>query len=161
VRAAGEHADLRDSEVVEFPKPQRRNPFAGSHLQAVAESDRNDEIRTELSLVQGKTATRKNFRGHASSLAALVDAMLIDALGQSRKSATTASDALVSGLVAELRHGNRAAIAEFKRAIARDSELADANIAMARVLLEQGRWKQAFERVDPLMSQASLSEHQR
>jgi DNA-binding winged helix-turn-helix (wHTH) protein len=161
VRAAVEHAYLRDSEVVEFQKPQRRNPFAGPHLQVLVKSERHDEIRAELSIVQGQTAIRKNFRGHASGLAAVVDAMLVSALGQPKKSATTASDALVSGLVAELRHDNRAAIAEFERAIARDSGLADAKIAMARVFLEQGRWRQAFELVDRLMSQASLSAHQR
>ncbi len=161
LRVAVEHAYLRDSEVVVFQKPQRRNPFAGPHLQVRIQSGRGGQLQAELSISQGSTVIRKRFRGPAGGLAAAVETLLMDVLDTPVRRPTPASDALVSGLVAELRFDNPAALAEFGRAIARDPGMADAKIAMARVYLEQGRWKQSLSLTDGLIADPALNPHQR
>jgi DNA-binding winged helix-turn-helix (wHTH) protein/tetratricopeptide (TPR) repeat protein len=161
IRVAVEHAYLRDSEVVVFQKPQRRNPFAGPHLQVRVQSEGAGQLEAELSISQRSTAIHRRFRGPAGGLTAAVDKMLMDVLVEPAKRPTPASDALVSGLVAELRFDNSTALAEFERAIARDPDMAEAKIATARVYLEQGRWKQALTLTDRVIADPALSAYQR
>ncbi|MEQ1511783.1 MAG: winged helix-turn-helix domain-containing protein [Lysobacteraceae bacterium] len=161
LRVAVEHAYLRDSEVVVFQKLQRRNPFAGPHLQVWIKSERAGQLEAEISLAQGRTTIRKRFHGPAGGLAATLETLLTRALTKSVKRPTPASDAFVSGLVAELQFDNPTALAEFGRAIARDPGMPDAKIAMARVYLEQGRWKDALNLTDGLTADPALKPHQR
>jgi DNA-binding winged helix-turn-helix (wHTH) protein/tetratricopeptide (TPR) repeat protein len=161
IRVAVEHAYLRDSDVVVFQKPQRRNPFAGPHLQVRIQAERAGQLEADLSISQGRMATRKRYRGPAGGLAAAVETMLMDVLTTPVKRPTPASDALVSGLVAELQFDTPGALAEFGRAIARDPGMAEAKIATARVYLGQGRWKQALNLTDRLSADPALNPHQR
>ncbi len=160
LHAVVEHAYLRDAQVVVFEKPQRKNPFSGPHLQVMIAPEQNGEVQASLSINQGQLAIRQHFRGPASELSTAIEKMIMNALGLPSKPPTPASDALISGLVDELRFDNQSALAEFDRAIARDSGMLDAKIAMARVLFAQGRSRDALGFVDQLVGNRTMTEMQ-
>jgi DNA-binding winged helix-turn-helix (wHTH) protein len=156
-----ENIYLHGSRVVLFEKAQTRNPFAGPHLQIEVTQTTKTEVEAELTLAQGDTVVRENFRGPAQALAETVQALLTRTFGATTRRPTRAIDALVSGWAAEQRFDHPRAIEEFRRAVARDPALNDARIALASALLEQGQGNEAQTLVDSLLTEPRLDAQQR
>ena len=161
LRTVVEQAYLRETSVFSFEKPQRRNPFAGPHLQIDLQPQRGGNLVAEMSMTQGRVVAKQTFRGPPNQLASAVRAWLLRALPPASVKPTPAGDAFVSGLMAENRFDNQAAITEYRKAIARDPRMVDAKIALAHLHLRQGRWRTALDLIDEIDGNAELMASQR
>ncbi len=161
LRSVIENIYLHGGRVVLFQKAQTRNPFAGPHLQVQVIHATSAEIEAELSLVQGRAAVREHYRGPATGLAPVVQALLTRTFGKAGRQLTPAMDVLVSGWAAEQRFDHLQAIEDFRRAVARDPAANDAKLALASALLEQGQGKAAQAFVDQLLAGPPLDAGQR
>jgi DNA-binding winged helix-turn-helix (wHTH) protein len=161
LRTVVEEAYLRDTSVLLFEKPQRRNPFAGPHLQLDLQSQASGGIVADMSITQGSLVAKQTFRGSPNQLASAVRIWMLGVLPPASKKPTPASDAFVSGLMAENRFDNQTAIGEYRKAIARDPRMIDAKIALAQVHLRQGRWRTALDFIDEIDGDAELMASQR
>lgn len=139
LRDAIEQAHLRDVEVVVFQGPQSRNPFRGPHLQVRIVQADPGVLEAELSLAQGDADVRERYRGPAEGLSAALRALLARHLPVASRAPGAATDAYVAGRLAEARFDRATALLEFRRALALDAGMADARIALAGLLFEQGR----------------------
>jgi DNA-binding winged helix-turn-helix (wHTH) protein/tetratricopeptide (TPR) repeat protein len=161
LRVAVEQAYLRDGDVVYFEGRQQRNPFAGPHLQVEMRQVHADGIVAELSLNQNGRTVRETFRGPPHRLAQAVEDLLGRTLQASSRRPAAASDALVSGLAADLRFDYSRALMEYRRAIAKDPQLAEARIAMAWRLSDLGRSRESLDIADRLRAGKAMSGRQR
>jgi DNA-binding winged helix-turn-helix (wHTH) protein/tetratricopeptide (TPR) repeat protein len=150
LRDAIEQAHLRDVEVVVFQRAQSHNPFRGPHLQVrIVQADPR-ALEAELSLVQGDADVRERYRGPAEGLPAALRALLARHLPVPTRAPGAATDAYVAGRLAEARFDRATALLEFRRALALDTGMADARIALAGLLFEQGRADEARDAVRAL-----------
>jgi DNA-binding winged helix-turn-helix (wHTH) protein/tetratricopeptide (TPR) repeat protein len=150
LRDAIEQAHLRDVEVVVFQRAQSHNPFRGPHLQVrIVQADPR-ALEAELSLVQGDADVRERYRGPAEGLPAALRALLARHLPVPTRAPGAATDAYVAGRLAEARFDRATALLEFRRALALDTGMADARIALAGLLFEQGRADEARDAVRSL-----------
>lgn len=145
LRDAIEQAHLRDVEVVVFQGAQTRNPFRGPHLQVRIVRAAPSALEAELTLAQGDTTLRQRYRGPAEGLAAAMRALLSRQLPVPMRAQGAATDAYVAGRLAEARFDRATAVLEFRRALALDAGMADARIALAGLLFEQGQADEARE----------------
>jgi len=143
LRDAIEQAHLRDVEVVVFQGPQSRNPFRGPHLQVRIVHGEPRALEAELSLAQGDTRLRERYRGPPEGLASALRALLSRHLPAPSRAQGAATDAYVAGRLAEARFDRATAALEFRRALALDAGMADARIALAGLLFEQGQADEA------------------
>ncbi len=161
LRTVVEQAYLRETTVFLFEKPQRRNPFAGPHLQIALLPQPGGNLVAQMSMKQGHIVAKQTFRGPPNQLANAVRMWLLRALPAASVKPTPAGDAFVSGLMAENRFDNQAAITEYRKAIARDPRMVDAKIALAHLDLRQGRWRAALDLIDEIDGDAELMASQR
>ena len=161
LRTIVEQAYLRDTSVLPFEKPQRRNPFAGPHLQLDVQPQPDGKLVAHMSMTQGRLISRQTFRGPPNELASAVRMWMQGLLPPASVKPTPAGDAFVSGLMAENRFDNQAAITEYRKAIARDPRLVDPKIALAQIHIRQGRWRTAIDLIDEIDSNAELMVSQR
>jgi DNA-binding winged helix-turn-helix (wHTH) protein/tetratricopeptide (TPR) repeat protein len=147
LRDAIEQAHLRDVEVVVFQRAQSHNPFRGPHLQVRIVRADPRALEAELSLAQGDADVRERYRGPAEGLPAALRALLARHLPVPTRAPGAATDAYVAGRLAEARFDRATALLEFRRALALDAGMADAHIALAGLLFEQGRADEAREAV--------------
>ncbi len=161
LRTAVEAAYSRSSDVVVFQEAQRRNPFAGAHLQVRVVPAGKGNIDADVSLSKAKVAIRERYRGPADGLSLTVKRLLDRSFGEPPSPAHQQPiDALVSGRVAELSFDNLGALAQYRRALARDPQSVQAKLATARVLHAQGRGRKALALLLTLGSDASLTSMQ-
>lgn len=144
LRTVVESAYLRGGAVIAFERPQRSNPFAGPHLQVEIAPGTGREVRAELSLRNGSNVVREHFRGPGNALAASVRDLLERSLASAKKTPTSAEDALISALTADLLFDHQRALLEYRRALARDSDNPTVMIPMAVALYDQGRGREAL-----------------
>ncbi len=161
LRDVFEYAHGHDTAPIVFQRAQTRNPFAGPHLQVEVTRASSAQIDAQLSLMQGDAVVRERFRGPAKRLAPAVRALLVRSLGATTHAPTPQSEAYVSGLVAESRFDQQAALVEYRRALARAPTMADARIAMARILFAQGRLGEASALAEALRADTALTKAQR
>jgi DNA-binding winged helix-turn-helix (wHTH) protein len=161
LRTALETAYLHGGMAVQFQKAQTRNPFAGPHLQVQVTGATKTDIEVELRLSQGKIIVRERFRGPANKLVPALQAMLVRTFGPPSMALSPAGDAFVSGRVAESRFDDQAALVEYRRALSRDPRMAEAKIAMAGILLAQGRAAEAQSQLSALAGDSTLTSAQR
>jgi DNA-binding winged helix-turn-helix (wHTH) protein len=157
LRAAVEQAYLRDSDVIYFEKPQRRNPFSGPHLQVELQSQNASHLVAALSLNQADSTVRETFRGPAHDLEKATARFIARTLQPPARERTEASDRYVSGRVAGLRFDYLGALTEYRRAIALDPEFSSAAIAMAALLIDMGREREALDLLVRLENKKSVS----
>lgn len=138
-----EQAHLRDVDVVVFQGLQSRNPFRGPHLQVRILQAGPRALEAELSLAQGDTTLRERYRGPPEGLTAVARALLSRHLPVPTRMPGAAIDAFVAGRLAEARFDRATAVLEFRRALALDAGMADARIALAGLLFEQGQADEA------------------
>lgn len=138
-----EQAHLRDVDVVVFQGLQSRNPFRGPHLQVRIIQAGPRALEAELSLAQGDTTLRERYRGPPEGLTAVARALLSRHLPVPTRMPGAAIDAYVAGRLAEARFDRATAVLEFRRALALDAGMADARIALAGLLFEQGQADEA------------------
>ena len=150
LRDAIEQAHLRDVEVVVFQHAQSHNPFRGPHLQVRIVQVDPRVLEAELSLAQGDADVRERYRGPAEGLSAALRALLARHLPVASRAPGAATDAYVAGRLAEARFDRATALLEFRRALALDAGMADARIALAGLLFEQGRADEARDAVRAL-----------
>lgn len=143
LRDAIEQAHLRDVEVVVFQRAQSHNPFRGPHLQVRIVRADPRALEAELSLAQGDADVRERYRGPAEGLPAALRALLARHLPVPTRAPGAATDAYVAGRLAEARFDRATALLEFRRALALDAGMAEARIALAGLLFEQGRADEA------------------
>lgn len=161
LRTAVETAYLHGGTAVHFEKAQTRNPFAGPHLQVRVIGAAKTDIEAELRIAQGKLVVRERFRGPANALEPALRAMLVRTFGPAPIALTPAGEAYVSGRVAEFRFDQQAALVEYRRALSRDPRMTEAKIAMAGILLAQGRAADAQSRLLNLIGDSTLTPSQR
>jgi DNA-binding winged helix-turn-helix (wHTH) protein len=161
LRTAMESAYLRDGTAIAFDRPQRRNPFAGPHLQVQVAPGAAREVVAELSLRHGADVTRRRFQGPGSALSGEVREMLDAALAPAAKKPTRAEDALISAMTADALFDHQRALVEYRRALARDPSSAAVIVAMAVALYDQGRGREALALVERLRPDAALNIAQR
>jgi DNA-binding winged helix-turn-helix (wHTH) protein len=161
LRTAVETAYLHGGTVVHFQKAQTRNPFAGPHLQVRLISAANTDIEAELRITQGEFAVRERFRGPANALEPALRAMLTRTFGPAPMALSQAGEAYISGRVAQFRFDDQAALVEYRRAISRDPRVTEAKIAMAGILLAQGRAADAQSQLLALEGDSTLTPSQR
>ncbi len=161
LRTAVETAYLHGGTTVHFQKPQTRNPFAGPHLQVRVINATKTDIEAELRITQGKRVVRERFRGPANTLEPALRAMLVRTFGPAPMTLSPAGDAFVSGRVAEFRFDDQAALLEYRRALSRDPRMKEARIAMAGILLAQGRAADAQSQLLALAGDSTLTPSQR
>jgi DNA-binding winged helix-turn-helix (wHTH) protein len=157
LRTAVEQAYLREAEVVYFERKQQRNPFAGPHLQVEVTLEKTGTVFAEFSLNDAGETVRGTFRGPVHGLAKAVEVQLEHSLQPPARKSTPASDALVSGLVAGLRFDYQSALVEYRRALARDPGLPEANLAMATLLFDLGRERESLEIAQRLIADERLT----
>jgi len=161
LRLVVEHTYLRDFDVVLFDDARKTKHFSSPHLQIVIHEVSHKSISAEISIDHAGKRLQKRYLGNANGVASAVEKMIEDGLGMPQARPTPAVDALISGLTAELTGDNQTALSELHRAIARDNDLVDAKIAMARVYAEQGRIKRALRLIDDMNDRDDLSRDDR
>lgn len=142
---AAEAAYLRDGKVLWFEAPQKRNPFAGPHLQVRVEAADAGGIAAEWFLEAPGQRWRGAYDGPAKDFNKTLKAFLDERLPAARRVASPATDLFLAGMVADLQRDRLAAINEYRRALARDPALVDARLAMGAALIELGRSREALE----------------
>jgi DNA-binding winged helix-turn-helix (wHTH) protein/tetratricopeptide (TPR) repeat protein len=156
-RKATEHAYLRGGEIMFFDRTQRASLFAGPHLQVEVIAQQQNNIVATLSLRQSGAVVRERYEGHADRLTQAVQKLLLRELAPVPVRPTPASDAFVSGLMAELNFDPQKALADYARALDRDPDMLDAKIATARVAFAQGRAHAGMALVDALRTGDDMS----
>jgi DNA-binding winged helix-turn-helix (wHTH) protein len=150
LRKTIEQAHLRDLETVVFQREQRENPFRGPHLQVEIERGDALNVEAELELVQGETRLRERYDGPPDGLPAALQTLLGRHLPARTRQPGPATDAYVSGRLAEMRFDRASAALEYRRALGLDARMSEARIALAGLLFEQGRIAEAREIAQPL-----------
>jgi tetratricopeptide (TPR) repeat protein len=150
LRKTIEQAHLRDLETVVFQRAQRENPFRGPHLQVEIERGDASNVEAELELVQGETRLRERYDGPPDGLPAALQTLLGRHLPARTREPGPATDAYVSGRLAEMRFDRASAALEYRRALGLDARMSEARIALAGLLFEQGRIAEAREIAQPL-----------
>lgn len=150
LRKTIEQAHLRDLETVVFQRAQRENPFRGPHLQVEIERGDARNVEAELELVQGETRLRERYDGPPDGLPAALQTLLGRHLPARTREPGPATDAYVSGRLAEVRFDRASAALEYRRALGLDARMSEARIALAGLLFEQGRIAEAREIAQPL-----------
>lgn len=161
LRSAVGQTYLRGASTILFQSPQGRNPFAGPHLQIAVSAAAADRVKADLTLSRGELRFARTFVGPASDLHKAIETLLDASLAPAKKASTPATDALVSGMVAELQFDALGAMAEYRRALALEADLVDARIAAASMLAEVGDSKQAQEILKAAVPDTGWAEHQR
>lgn len=151
LRKTIEQAHLRDLETVVFQREQRENPFRGPHLQVDIERGDARNVEAELELVQGETRLRERYDGPPDGLPAALQTLLGRHLPARTRQPGPATDAYVSGRLAEMRFDRASAALEYRRALGLDARMSEARIALAALLFEQGRVAEAREIAQPLV----------
>ncbi len=161
MRVAFEQAYLRDTSAFYFERRQLRNPFAGPHLQVEVKSEKASAIVAELSLSQGKKTIRRDFHGSAHQLDEAAEALLSSALQPPMRKTSPATEALVSGLVADSMSNYLGAFANYRRALGLDPDDPQPKLSMAIRLHSLGRSREALELWQELSEAYDLSPRQR
>lgn len=161
LRAVVESVHLRDGDVIAFQRAQRKNPFAGPHLQIEIAPGSGRDVVATLRLHHGAGVVREEFNGPGSALAGAVRALLDRSLAPAGKTPMRADDALISALTADLLFDHTRALVEYRRALARDPGSVAAMVTTAIALHEQGRGREALALIDGIPASASPSASQR
>lgn len=151
LRKTIEQAHLRDVDVVVFQRAQVDNPFRGPHLQVRVERGDRQTLDAELLLQQGRVRIRERYRGPPEGLLDALQSLLTRHLPAVAHAPGAATDAYVSGRLAEARFDRATALLEFQRALTLDARMGDARIALAGLLFEHGRAEDAREAAQSLV----------
>ena len=154
LRKAIEQAHVRDVEVVVFQRVQTQNPFRGPHLQVRIERFEAQTLDAELTLTQGRVRIHERYRGMPDGLPNALQVLLTRHLPAPSRQMDATTDAYVAGRLAEVRFDRATAVQKFRHALALDSRMFEARIALAELLFEQGRADEAREVAGPLVPAA-------
>jgi DNA-binding winged helix-turn-helix (wHTH) protein len=161
LRSAVDQAYLRRTSIVLLQKPQRRNPFAGAHLEVLVVPTNTERIKAEISLSRGELRFENTFVGPATELHTAIETLLNRALAPQKRPSTQAGDALMSGMVADMQFDHLGAVAEYRRALGLQPDFVDAKIAMASTLLDLGNSMEALAILKRTKPAADWTDHQR
>lgn len=161
LREIVEQAYLRGIPVVLAQKNPQRMPFAGAALQIDVAAGGNGDLNARMSLRRGDRRIDRDYAGPATGLGGAVKTLLQEALPPANAKPDLATDALVAGLVADLRFDYLGAVAEYRRALAIRPDFFDAKIAMAWRLADLGALTEAQRVLQGADSAPGLSGAQR
>lgn len=154
LRKTIEQAHVRDVEVVVFQRAQTQNPFRGPHLQVRIERIEAQTLDAELTLTQGRTRIHERYRGMPDGLPNALQTLLTQHLSAPGRQLSATTDAYVAGRLAEIRFDRATAVQKYRHALALDSRMTEARIALAGLLFEQGRADEARKAAHPLVLDA-------
>jgi tetratricopeptide (TPR) repeat protein len=154
-------AHLRGGETVAFQARQRRNPFVGPHLQVTVGEEVAGKVDAEFLLRQGDHVLRERYRGSTSGVRYALQPWLSRALSPNPRSPDKSTGYFVSGREAELRFDRERALFDYQRALLREPTLLDAEIAVARLLSDQGRTEEAVATIERLKERVQIGTAQR
>jgi tetratricopeptide (TPR) repeat protein len=161
LRTAIANAHLRGSEIVLFEREQKRHPFLGPHLQVIVGEEVVGKVDAEFVLRQGDRELRERYRGTTGGVRYALHDWLAQTLSPAARSPDKGTEFFVSGREAELRYDREKALFDYQRALLREPTLLDAEIAVARLLYDQGRIQEAVATVEAVASRAQIGTAQR
>jgi DNA-binding winged helix-turn-helix (wHTH) protein/tetratricopeptide (TPR) repeat protein len=161
LRVAMEQAYLRDATVVHFHGRQQHNPFVGPHLQVDLREVDAEAVAADIVLSQGRATSVRKFNGPAHDLSRATADLLIAALPPTQRALPPGAEAYLSGRVADARFDSLGALAEYRRAIAQNSDLVDAKIAMANRFDRLGRAQDALAMLNQIDAEKNMTDRQR
>jgi tetratricopeptide (TPR) repeat protein len=161
LRTAIASAHLRGSEMVLFEREQKRHPFLGPHLQVIVGDEIVGRVDAEFVLRQGDRELRERYRGTTGGVRYALQDWLAQTLSPDARSPDKGTQFFVSGREAELRFDREQALFDYQRALLREPTMLDAEIAVARLLYDQGRIEEAVATVEAVASRAQIGTVQR
>ncbi len=107
-------------------------------------------ITATITLANATIIESQTYQGLATGLAEAAQRLLESRLPPAVRALSPAGDTHLSGVVAEQRLDMTNALALYRKALAFDSQLIPARIAVARHGFAQGRWQEAMGLIRPL-----------
>ncbi len=161
LRAAIAGAHLRGGEAVLFERVQEQHPFLGPHLQVIVGDEVVGKVDAEFMLRQGDRELRERYSGTIGGVRYALQDWLAQALSPGARSPDKGTEFFVSGREAELRFDREQALFDYQRALLREPTMLDAEIAVARLLYDQGRIEEAVAAVEAVAQRARIGTAQR
>ncbi len=161
LRTAIAGAHLRGGDVVLFERMQERNPFLGPHLQVIVGDEVVGKVDAAFVLRQGDRELRERYSGTIGGVRYALQDWLALTLSPAARPPDKGTEFFVSGREAELRFDREQALFDYQRALLREPTMLDAEIAVARLLSDQGRIEEAVAAVDAVASRARVGTAQR
>jgi tetratricopeptide (TPR) repeat protein len=161
LRTAIAGAHLRGGDVVLFERMQERHPFLGPHLQVIVGDEVVGKVDAEFVLRQGDRELRERYRGTTGGVRYALQDWLAQTLSPDARPPGKGTEFFISGREAELRFDREQALFDYQRALLREPTMLDAEIAVARLLYDQGRIEEAAATVEAVASRAQIGTVQR
>jgi DNA-binding winged helix-turn-helix (wHTH) protein len=121
----------------------------------------DDRIEANIQMSLRDSVRRKGFAATPTQMTGLLGDYLAGQLPEPRRLRTPAAEAFAAGVAQQQRMDAQAAAEHYREAIALDPKLFEPRLALARIDLAQGRWREAIGSIEGLAQQRDLEPAQR